>query len=445
MRYRYVFTVWLLLAITAARAGESAPAPVAMTLDQVLNQALQKNQALKAAEFQVQAAQKKVWVAKSSFLPTIQYVGSYNWYEKPMIIIPIHEPRRLPPLDDRVFNSQLQLRLPIFAGGQRFAAHKLAQAGFQESGAQKKVVENKVIQSVANLFLQARELQGKRELVTRRLEALRERQRELLLLKREGRVSEADAALLQASLQSTIADSVQLASAWEQLTYRLGQVVGVKYPIAPAVEASGAPTAIPADLFPDTTAADMRLNNPELKKAHTQLVKAHAMKNLAIHSFLPSVSGYYTHLLNSSGNDWDPSDEYAFGITFQIPLFEGGRRIANLSAASAAEKAAQANLEHTRLEQRTALEIAYFQWKAARQRRQLIGLSVQSKQKYVEASRKLYQEGRLPLSDLLMQETELLALQLQEQELQYAEQKAILDYQILIGHLNEQTVKEIIH
>ncbi len=418
---------------------------VEMTLEQVLDLALQENPALRAAKWQKVVSEKKVWEAKSSFLPSIQYVASYNWYEKPMIVIPIHEPMKFPPLEDRIFASQLQLRLPIFTGGQRLAAHKMAKANLAESGAQTRVVKSRVMQNVAALFLQAKELNGKRELISYRLKALRERHRELSLLYKEGRVSEADFALLDANLQSTIADSLQLAASYYQLGNRLAQLVGVKYPILPRT-AGLAEGALPLepDLYPDTTAIDVRLNNPELEKARAQLVKAKALKSLAARSFLPTISGYYTHLYNSSGYEWDPVDEWAVGLTIQIPLFEGGKRIANLGAAKAAERAAEANLDNTLLEQRASLEIAYLKWDAARRRRQLMTSAVENKRKYVAANRKLYREGRISLSELLTQETELLALQIQERELLYAEQQAILDYHVLIGDLNRDTVLKIV-
>ncbi len=431
----------------AVRAGGTTgfqKQPVEMSLEQVLNLALQENPIIKAADWQKVVSQKKVWEAKSSFLPSIQYVASYNWYEKPMIVVPIHEPMKFPPLDDRIFASQFQVRMPIFNGGQRLAAHKAAKADLQETGAQTRVVKSKVLQNVAVLFLQAKELNGKRDLIHSRLKALRERQRELSFLYKEGRVSEADFALLEANLQSVIADSLELAAAYFQLGNRLGQLVGVRYPILPKTEGTTPALPLDSDLYPDTTAVEERLNNPELEKARAQLEKARAMKALATRKFLPNVSGYYTHLINSSGYTWDPVDEWAVGVTIQIPLFDGGKRIANLGAAKAAEKAAQANLDNTFLEQQASLEIAFLKWDATRRRRQLLSSAVENKQKYVDANRKLYREGRISLSEILTQETELLALQIQEKELRYAEQQAILDYHVLIGDLSPELVLKIV-
>ncbi len=422
-----------------------------MTLSQVLDSALQKNPVIQAARWQKVSASKKVLEARSGFLPRISVVGSYTRYKEPMIIIPIHEKGKFPPLDDKIFNSQFQLQLPIFSGGRTLAAHKAAKASAAESGAQGEFVEAKVIQNVANIYLQAREVTDKRNLVTQRLHALRQRYRELSLLQREGRISEADFALINASLQSTIADSLELESAWYQLSVRLGQIVGVKHPIIPDVSDFSAPdlsasetAVIEADLLPDTTSLDERLNGPEIKKAQAQLMRARAMKSLAMRSFLPEVSGFYVYNYNSGGSEWDPVGEWAVGLSVRIPLFEGGRRIANVGAASAAEKAAAANLKNTLLEQKASLEIAYLKWDAARKRRQFLIQAIESKQKYVEANRKLYKEGRIPLSELLTQETELLALEIQEKELRYAEQKALLNYHALIGNLTTENVKKIL-
>ncbi len=115
-----------------------------------------------------------------------------------------------------------------------------------------------------------------------------------------------------------------------------------------------------------------------------------------------------------------------------------------MGAANAAEKAAAASVNNTLLEQRASLEISYLKWNAARERRLALARAAESKQKYVEASRKLYREGRISLSELLTQETELLALQLQEKELRYTEQRVILDYHALIGNLTTENVKKIL-
>ncbi|WP_456442360.1 TolC family protein [Caldithrix abyssi] len=417
-----------------------------MTLSQALDVALQKNPVLRASDWQKVAARKKVWEARSGFLPRINLVGTYTRYQEPMIITPIHKVGQFPPLDDKIFTSQFQVQLPIFNGGRTLAAHKAAKAGLAESGAQGEFVKVRVIQNMANIFLQAKEVSDKRHLVAQRLRTLRQRHRELSLLQREGRVSEADFALMNASLQSALSDSLELKSAWRQLSVRLGQVMGVKQPIVPDVsDLSGAQTPLmQMELLPDTTNLAERMQGPEIKKAKAQLMRASAMKSLAKRSFLPEISGFYVYNYNSSANEWDPIGEWAVGVTMRFPLFDGGRRIANVGAASASEKAAAANLDNTLLEQKASLEIAFMQWKTARQRRQFLTLAVESKQKYVEANRKLYKEGRIPLSELLTQETELLALQIQEKELRYAEQKALLDYHALLGNLNTEKVKKIL-
>ena len=417
-----------------------------LTLSQVLESILQKNPAIATARWQKKAAEKKVWEARSGFLPKISLVGKYTRYQEPMIIVPIHEVGKFPPLDDKIFNSQLQLQLPIFSGGRTLAAHKAAKAGAAESRAQGEFVETRVIQSVANIFLQAREITDRRNLITERLNALRQRYREMSLLRQEGRVSEADFSLVNAVLQSTMADSLELESAWHQLSVRLGQIVGIDHPIIPDISEQSGSDRLPieAELLPDTSRLEREINSPEIKKAQAQLLRAKAMKSLAKRSFLPEVSGFYVYNYNSGGSDWNPVGEWAVGLSVRIPLFDGGRRFASVGAANAAEKAAAASVNNTLLEQRASLEISYLKWNAARERRLALARAAESKQKYVEASRKLYREGRISLSELLTQETELLALQLQEKELRYTEQRVILDYHALIGNLTTENVKKIL-
>ncbi|GAB4363543.1 MAG: hypothetical protein Kow0042_01480 [Calditrichia bacterium] len=446
--FKYL-TVFVLFINQMAGVGSSLQAQTSadrMTLDQILDGALKKNPSIQAAQWRKLAAEKRIWEARSGFFPRINVIGSYTRYKEPMIITPIHEPGKFPPLDDKIFTSQLQLQLPLFNGGRTSATYKAAKASAAESKAQGESVETKVIQNVAGIYLQAKEVTDKRHLIAQRLNALRQRYRELSLLQREGRVSEADFALMNSSLQSTLADSLELESAWYQLGIQLGQIIGVGHPIIPDVsDLSGSETTIiEADLLPDTTNIEERSHSPEIKKARAQLMQAKAMKSLATRSFLPEVSGFYVQNTNSGGSEWNPVSEWAVGLTVRIPLFDGGRRIASVGAAGAAEKAAAANLTNTLLEKKALLEMAFLKWQTTFKQRQFLTQAVESKQKYVEAQQKLYKEGRISLSELLTQETELLTLQIQEKELRYTEQRAIIDYHTLIGDLTAENVKKIL-
>lgn len=417
-----------------------------MNLSQVLKTALQKNPAVVATRWQKKATEKKVWEARSGFLPQVRVSAGYTRYQEPMIITPIHQMGMFPPLDDRIYDANLQLRLPIFSGGRTLANNKAAKAAAKESGAQGILIETQIVKNIVDIFLQAQELRDKHELIAQRLYALRERRRELSLLHREGRISDADFALMDASLQSTLADSLQIESVRSQLSVRLGQLIGRGQPVIPDVTGlSSTDDILPeADLLPNQATIEEEVSGPEIRKAQAQLARARAMKSLAARSFLPEISGFYTYAYRSGGTNWDPIGEWAAGISIQLPLFEGGRRIAGLGAASAAEKAAAAGLENARLQQKAALNIAYRQWDSARKRRRMIAAATQSKQKYVEANRKLYQAGRLPLSELLTQETELLMLQIQERELRYNEQQALIDYHARMGDLTIENVEKIL-
>ena len=89
-------------------------------------------------------------------------------------------------------------------------------------------------------------------------------------------------------------------------------------------------------------------------------------------------------------------------------------------------------------------QIALEQQESARARRRYIAAAVRSKRSSVVATRELYRAGRVSLSDLLVQEMDLLQLQIQERGAAYAEMTAILRYHAVAGRLTAQSVSEIV-
>ena len=88
--------------------------------------------------------------------------------------------------------------------------------------------------------------------------------------------------------------------------------------------------------------------------------------------------------------------------------------------------------------------MALQQWQAARERRRLIATAVASKTTSVRAYQEMYKAGRISLSDLLVQETELLQLKMQEKSLAYQERLAVLHYYATAGELNAANVQQFV-
>ncbi len=413
-----------------------------ISLSQALETALGENPSIKASTHQREAARARVWEAKSGFLPQLSVTGGYSKYQEPNIIIPIHQIGVFPPLDDQIYETSVQMRMPLFTGGRVSANARAAKASLHESAAQEELVRLALLEGVGQVFIQARQLEDNRQLVAARIQSLERRYREMSLLLKEGRISPADLALVNASIESSRSDSIDIESKKMELAFRLSQLLGVEHPVYPAPEkrAAGSPAEEQSSLSVSDTIV---ITSPLVLKAQAQFQRAKAGKKAANSAFFPEISAFAVYNYRS-GADLDLIGEWVAGVTIRIPLFEGGRRLAGKRAARASLQAAEASVKSARQEQSTRLRIAASQWQSARNRREYLNRAVQSKATSVAAQQEMYKAGRISLSEVLVQETELLQLQIQERALSYTEILAILNYYAVAGTLTPSKVQEIV-
>lgn len=413
-----------------------------ISLPQALEAAMTANPSLAAVINQREAAEARVWEAKSGYFPQLSVAAGYTYYQEPNIIIPIHEIGVFPPLDDQIYETSFQMKMPLFNGGRTSANTRAAKSTVEESRAREDLVQFALLEGVGQVFIQARQLEDNHRLVAARIKSLQRRYREMSLLLKEGRVSLADLALVNASIESARADSIEIESNKIELAYRLGQLLGAEKPVQPVIAGINTiKSKEEQDSFfvPDTG----YVAGPMVLTAQAQFTRARAFKGVANSSFWPEISAFGVYNYRS-GSDLDMIGEWAAGITIRLPLFEGGRRIASRNAAQASLRAAEEGLKSSRQEQEARLQIAREQRQSARLRRQHIARAVESKAKSVSAQQKMYGAGRTTLSDLLVQETELLQLQLQERALAYTEMLAVLNYHATAGTLTSAKVQEIV-
>lgn len=415
-----------------------------MTLVEALNTAEAHSPAIGAVKKQREVAEAKAGEAASGLYPQLSLAAGYTRYQEPNVIVPIHQVGVFPPLDDQIYETSIQLRVPIFSGGRTRANQRAAEAGVLESNVQEDQVRIDLIEGIAQIFILAREQQDRADLMTSRIHLLQRRRDELALLLDEGRVSPADMAQVTAAAAAARADSVELAGRRSELAIRLGQLIGAGERVYPTEEnAAPASDVGSAEIFLESQADDGVQSGPRAARAGAQVARATALHSLARRSFWPDISGFASRAYRA-GSDLEPVGEWAAGVTLRLPLFEGGRQRASAKAAKASLRSAEYALQSAKAAETADRQIALEQQQSARARRRYIAAAARSKQSSVAATQELYQAGRASLSDLLVQETDLLQLQIQERSAAYDEMMAILRYHAVAGRLTAQNVSEIV-
>ncbi len=416
-----------------ADAAERGVGPARLTLREALELALEENPVLRSVDAQRAAAASRVWEARSGHLPQISLNAGYTWYQEPNIVFPIHRAGVFPPLDDRIFESSVQATLPLFAGGKVVRRTDAAKAGARQADARGAVARQDLLQQIGLLYVGAAELTDRRALLGARLADLRTRHAELQAQLGEGRASQAHLALLDAQMASVRADSMQAAQTAGELAWRLGQLTGSDGAIEPVI---GEETRPAVEVLPNVAEADAMPveRNSEWQLAHAQKMQAEAEASFASRAFYPEIAGFAVYNYRSSGREWDPAGEWAAGVRLSLPLLDGGRSIAALSTTKASLRAAEENLQAVAQRAHAEREVAI----AALARLRSIKEAARRKETFVEAQRDLYASGRLSLSELETQETELLQLALQAKSLNYEALRASIQVSRAAGTLDKE-------
>jgi len=428
---KILIILFALLVFSGAVLGQRT-----MTIAEAIDSSLSVNPQLLLTNAQVDAFDASVSQATASLLPQLYASAGYTRYEEPNIITPIHQLGVFPPLDDEIYEANLQLSIPIFDGGRRLVKRKIATAGVEESRATNDLMRNNILRQVAELFLLARQTADQSQLINKRLISLYQQLEDLRVLEQGGRVSRGDIALVASLIASTKSDSSAIARSKNQLATRLGLLVGAKQAVIPAIPAGDLAGDDLIREYPRSGLDQAEFAAPTVRISEARLGKAKASRSLAARNFWPEISGYGMYLYRS-GSDWDPVGEWAVGVKVSLPIFTGGSRIGKIKETAALTRASKMAVRSAELEQESNLRLSYNDYLSAMDQSDQLSIAVEKKAVSVEVHNELFDAGRIPLRDLHTQETELLRLQIENNAKLYSARLALLRYEALTGTLSK--------
>lgn len=213
--------------------------------------------------------------------------------------------------------------------------------------ATRRAVRVSMIAAVANAYLGLRELDERIALAARTVDSRRESLRIFSYRYQVGATSQLELTQVQTLLSQPQMLYAQLAQSRAAQAHALGLLVGRLEPVQVA-------TTVPhndRDLFHDLRAGvpgDLLADRPDIVAAEHALLAANANIGAARAAFFPRValtgefgmaSAQLNGLFNGEGRAW------SFAPVISLPIFDGGRRRANLSLAQARADTAVANYE----------------------------------------------------------------------------------------------------
>jgi len=438
MRSRYVMLWVTLMGVAwapAASAQSSAPsrpaasaaAPLALSLEEAVARAVEQSQEVRLARAQLERAQAQVKSARSAALPQVNASLSYTrTFESPFSgggsmelpdslrfdpdpSLPLEE--RVAYLEDRAPMAglgglgQLFGNLPfgrehsyvasvtgtqmVYAGGRVGAALKIANH-YEEAArlnVEEQIAEIELkVRTAYHRALLAKKLEEISQAAVDQAEAFLEEER---LRQRAGNASDLDVMRAEVAAENLRPQLVQARNASELALLDLKRLIDL--PLTQPVELTTeleipAPDVLAADVADAGKAATQRA---AVRAAEEQVRMREQQVRIAKGAYLPTVSVHMTYgkqLFPSKAFDFsgDPRTDWNAGVSVQIPIFQGFKRVADVDDA-------RAQLEEARLQLAQLQEAVELQYEQAKGERERARAEIAARQRTVEQAERVYE------------------------------------------------------
>lgn len=390
------------------------------TLDQLEEQAQAANQDLKAAAARVQQARAVTQAARASWFPSID--AGFGPTRERASPASLYLPQNANVPAQTLWRAQATASYEVDLFGRVSSNVHATQADAQQSEALFRSVQLALQADVAQNYFQLRQFDSDADLY-RRTVSLREDALKLVERRfKEGDISELDVSQARNELASARADAVgvarQRAASEHSLAILLGKAPAdftfPETPLAPVV--AQVPAGLPSTLLE---------RRPDIAAAERAMAAANARVGLAKAAFFPKldITGAFGYESATLGDLFMWSSR-AFllgplaGTALTLPLFDGGRRKANLAQS-------RAKYDEDVAQYRQQVLVAFREVEDNLSDLRLLGDQISAQDDAVNASQRAahlsrtqYEEGEVSYLNVIDSERSVLVSQLQASHLQ---------------------------
>lgn len=320
--------------------AQEAPPVRRLTVDECIAVALQNQPGIQAEEAGVGAASATQRVARSYFLPQANYTAQMTQFDQsitgdfslPDQIQGGTRTTDISLLGSRIFTSQLSILQPIWTGGKIRVRNQEAGLGVQAAKADVAKAQQQTVYEVQRAYfgiLLARELVRVADEAVGQFRAV-EKLAQSLLDSGDAFVTTADVARARALRISTESQKVEVQRAVDLARAGLLTAMGLSV-YTPLDVADERLLHCPVAVELEALQAQAQAQRPEVVKSEIGVRFSELEIKAAEAAFHPEI-GLNGALLSLHDNREDPSannrDLWAVGVSAKVPLFAGGRRLA---------------------------------------------------------------------------------------------------------------------
>ncbi|WFB37809.1 efflux transporter outer membrane subunit [Kiritimatiellota bacterium B12222] len=373
-------------------------------LDGYIEQAMQENRNLRAAEARIQRARALRRETDAAFYPTLDAEGGHTRQRNSAATT--SDGSRTSSVYQAGLNASWEI--DIFGGTRR--ADEASEARLQMTVEEKRGLQLMVLAEVARNYYDVRGIQ-KRIAITEQNIALQRQTFNLVKqLSQLGEASEFDLVRARGQLQATQSQLPELDAELKAGIYRLSVLLGQVPSSLLAEMSASAPLPGPPPLVPVGQLSDIIRRRPDIRTAERELAAATADVGVATADLFPRfvLLGSVGRTSNSiDGLRDSPNNRFGFSQFLQWPLFQGGEIRAQIQAEKEEVNEALALYEQTILDALADVEISLIHYLRELDKKGILQDVRQSRQRSVELAQARFNLGEENFLSVLDAEREL--------------------------------------
>ncbi len=418
----------LFIGFTTATFAQEKPTSLAEAIDRSLEHATNT----RIAKADKEAAEEGSGLLSSDYIPKINSSFSYTRSQYPQIVTPIRAQGAFPPLDDQLYEGNIQADWEIFDFGESRAIRQKAKTLADAANIKYELARMETIESTTSAYIQLQQLKELKTVQEERIQTLKKNKEQLKALYQEGRIANVDLLKIEDAIVEAETAVISTENNIDQLLRKLTDDLGLESTLSlDDIVLLGFKKDV---LFnPDQVSTE---DIPSISVAKEQKKASDLEARASYRAFLPQLNLFAVEQFRS-GSDFEIDDQWMVGIRLNIPLF-AGKRVVNNQVKKKEVKSQQIRLEQTRQQYRQQLnKLANAQLEAQKRIQ-----STQTRIEYLEETYRMesksYKQGRSTLTDLLTTESKLNSVRAELLAMRAQLRTLNLNIAVLTGQLNKE-------
>ena len=401
-------------------------------LDEAIERSLEHATNIRIAKADKEAAEAGSSLLSSDYIPKINSSLSYTRSQYPQIVTPIRKQGAFPPLDNQLYEANIQAEWKVFDFGESRALRKKTKALADAANIKYELARMETIESTTSAYIQLQQLKELKKVQNERVESLKKNKEQLQALYQKGRIANVDLLKIEDTIVEAETALIETENTIDELLEVLTDDLGLEQKISIDLIAS---LNFKDDVLfnPDQASTN---DAPSISIAKKQKKAVDFEARASYRAFLPQFNLFAVEQFRT-GSEFEIDDQWMVGVRLNIPLF-AGKKVVNNQVKKNQAKSQQIQLEKTRQQYRQQLnKLTNAQYETQKRIQ-----ATRTRTEYLEETYRLesksYKQGRSTLTDLLTTESKLNSVRAELLAMRAQLRMLNINIAVLTGQLNKE-------